>query len=431
MEKIIIVECYSSAVNYIHDIRKLGFEPILLELYVSGSERSKIREINDRVYTYNGDELPTVIMASESYNETIAVVRELSPVLILAGCDIGLELAMRLSADLGLKGNPAENYEILRDKKSMQDALQRADLRFIRTATISSEKDALDFYHSTSNRKVVIKLSRSAGSYCVFVCSSENEVINAFHKTISCLGPRKREGEKVVIQEYIEGEEYVVDTISCAGRHAALFGMKYEKRFCKGFGMIYDTDLYISPDAPEMDKTTEYVFTVLDCLGVQYGPVHTEVKIDNNGPVLIEVNCRPAGVMQKYSFQDKVMQNHETAAALDSYFMDREEFEAKYPHRMHLKQPAAVKQICLEKDIYVKKVRLNECLSTLKSFEYVIDNGENCIYHKTVDLDSHGGMIYLTAPDEETIKHDLEYIFELEKNGLDRLYDIDHSLTEG
>lgn len=77
MEKIIIVECYSSAVNYIHDIRKLGFEPILLELYVSGSERSKIREINDRVYTYNGDELPTVIMASESYNETIIVSAEI------------------------------------------------------------------------------------------------------------------------------------------------------------------------------------------------------------------------------------------------------------------------------------------------------------------------------------------------------------------
>ena len=30
MRPIIIVKCYSSAVNYIHDIRELGFEPVLL-----------------------------------------------------------------------------------------------------------------------------------------------------------------------------------------------------------------------------------------------------------------------------------------------------------------------------------------------------------------------------------------------------------------
>ena len=31
MRPIIIVNCYSSAVNYIHDIRTLGYEPLVLE----------------------------------------------------------------------------------------------------------------------------------------------------------------------------------------------------------------------------------------------------------------------------------------------------------------------------------------------------------------------------------------------------------------
>ena len=35
MRPIIIVKCCSSAVNYIHDIRTLGYEPILLEPYIA------------------------------------------------------------------------------------------------------------------------------------------------------------------------------------------------------------------------------------------------------------------------------------------------------------------------------------------------------------------------------------------------------------
>ena len=54
-DKIVIVECYSSAINYIHDIRVRGYEPVLLERYAPEDEQKRIRAINDEVYAFNGD----------------------------------------------------------------------------------------------------------------------------------------------------------------------------------------------------------------------------------------------------------------------------------------------------------------------------------------------------------------------------------------
>ena len=422
---IVIVECYSSAVNYIYDIRKLGYEPVLLELFVPEEKRAKERKINDLVYSFNGDEIPKVICAPKEYDKTLRIVKELNPLLILPGSDIALDWAMHLAADLSLTGNAHSLVNILRDKYDMQKALKEADLRYIPTRILHSEEEVVSVYKEFAGKKVVLKPSRASGSYNVFVCQNESEVKEAYRIIDSNVRKRKRPGEKILFQEYINGEEYVLDTVSCDGYHAALFGIKYLKRFRKGFGKIYDTDYYLSPDGEKMEDIVKYFFRVLNCFGIQYGPVHSEIIVDEKGPVLVEVNARPAGTFQKYSFQDIVMQNHETAVALDSYLLDKKSFREKYPERMGLKQPALVKQICIDKDIYVRKTKITEHLSKLESFCYAVEKGNDRIYPMTVDLNSNGGMIYLTASNEETLLRDLKYINFLESNRLDELYEID------
>lgn len=422
-KKIVIVECYSSAVNYIYDIRERGYEPVLLELYAPKEEQESIRKINDKAYSFNGDPCPDIIVADRHYEETLKVIRKLSPVLILPGSDPGLELSMRLSLDLGLKSNPLSVLWNLRDKLVMQETIRSAGARCIRSRAVYSEEEAVDFYRKEQGRKVVIKPSQCAGSVGVYICRSENEVIKAYDINDKFIKSRKRKNEKIIIQEYIDGEEYVIDTVSCEGKHTALFGMKYVKQMCEGFGKIYDTDIYLSTDDDAIKDVVDYCFQVISCLGVQYGPVHSEFMVDERGPVLIEANARPAGAFQKYTFQDKVMTNHETAVALDSYFMDKNRFTSLYPERMPLKQYAVVKQICLNEPIFVEKVKLTERLSALGSFEYAIEHGENCVYPRTIDLDSNGGIIYLTSKDKKEIEKDLNEINKLEKEELHELFD--------
>ena len=421
--RIVIVECYSSAVNYIHDLRARGYEPILLERFVPEPERAKERAVNDAAYAFNGDPRPTVLAAKEEYAETLEMTRRLSPLLVLPGSDAGIELASRLSEDLRLKGNPFSIFPAMRDKLTMQETLKAAGLRFIESRAVASEEEALDFFRTLGGRKAVMKPSRAAASSHVFICGSEAEARRAYREVEAFAHKRKTAAKKIVAQEYIDGEEYALDTVSCEGRHAALFGMKYKKRLCEGYGKIYDTDLYFSPDGESARPLVNYAFRVLDCLGIVYGPVHGEFMVDEKGPVLVEVNCRPAGAFQKYTFQDKVMQNHETAVALDAYLMEKEAFCAAYPDRMRHRQPAAVKQICLAEPMFVKRPKLTERLSRLASFDYAIEYGENRLYPKTTDLDSVAGMIYLTAPDTETVARDLETINTLERDGLNELFD--------
>ena len=158
---VVIVECYSSAVNYIHDIRERGFKPVLLEFYLPYEKRESERALNDKAYAFNNDPYPEVIMAKEHYDETLDMIQKLDPILIIPGSDRGMELALRLSSDLCLKSNPLSILWQLRDKFAMQKTLELAGIRSIRSRIVCSEEEAIDFYikeipHNVQRTKSVV-----------------------------------------------------------------------------------------------------------------------------------------------------------------------------------------------------------------------------------------------------------------------------------
>ena len=106
--------------------------------------------------------------------ETLKLIRELSPLLILPGSDPGLELSLRLSSDLGLKNNPLSILWNLRDKFVTQEVLKSAGIRHIKSRIVSTEEEAVDFYKKEQGKKVVIKPTQAAASKSVFICGSEN-----------------------------------------------------------------------------------------------------------------------------------------------------------------------------------------------------------------------------------------------------------------
>lgn len=423
MRPIIIVKCWSSAVNYIHDIRTLGYEPLLLEPYIPDEAlRAEIREDYDREYCLNGDARPRVITEKASYGETLEMIRALSPLLILPGCDNGIYLSLRLSNDLGLKSNAFADYAGMRKKYQMQMALRDAGLNFMPTEILHTEAEAASFFHHQGGRAVVLKLSEGSATADVRICDTESELISAYHELQELRQNRGRDGEELLGQRYAEGPEYALDTISCAGRHAALYGWKYTKHRLPGYATVYDRTVFFSPDEPAYAGLADYVFRVLTALHIQYGPVHTEVIQTAGGPVLVEVNCRPGGGTQKYTFQDKVMQEHETMAALHSYLLEPEEFARRYPEKMHLRQPAAMKDLFLRREKFVEKVTISEACAHLPTFAYALHHGEHRLYPQTTDLSSAGGTVYLTGPDEAQLYQDLDYIDALEREHPERLF---------
>ena len=422
--KAIIVECISSGVNYISDLREMGIEPVLLEIWCPQEQEQGERDYYDKEYSLNGDSLPEIIKADKEYEVTLDTVRRIKPILIIPGTDSGIELAMRLSHDLGLPGNSIDIFPNMRDKYLMQMAIKKAGLRCIDTEIIANPEDALKFFSDLNSKEVVIKRTRGAASVGVTVCRSEEEITQAVKKNIA-LAKKKNNGSKVIVQEYISGTEYAIDTISCNGKHRTVSGLKYVKRITEDGHRIYDYDEYIDTGAAEYRYLSDYVFSVLDAIGITVGPVHTEIMVDENEPVLIEVNCRPAGKKIRREFLDRVTGCHETKEALYAYLRP-DTFDlcqricGKYGNR---KLYGVVKQIIIPRDIFVKKLLFDESFGKLNSFCYYLSYGENRVYKRTVDLDTIGGMIYLCSDEEEELKADLKTIEYWEKESLNVLMD--------
>lgn len=61
--------------------------------------------------------------------------------------------------------------------------------------------------------------------------------------------------------------------------------------------------MYIKNIDDKIQSLIDYAYKVSDAVDIKFGPCHGEYKIDDNGPVLIETNCRPMGFSTTRSFQ--------------------------------------------------------------------------------------------------------------------------------
>ena len=179
----------------------------------------------------------------------------------------------------------------------------------------------------------------------------------------------------------------------------------------------------------------EYAYAVADALGIKYGPVHGEYMIDMDGPVLIEVNCRPCGGHMPAQFLDRISGQHETDSILDSYLKPNRFFE-KAKHRYRLQAHGALKMFIVPEDIIAKSAPMNRISPNLKSF-FKSDFGEmakeGVFYVKTEDLDSTCGIIYLVNENYLLLENDINFLRSIEKYAfalvlnpeMDKVYEID------
>lgn len=178
-ENIVIVEPVSTGVNYIHDIRELGYNPISLEIYQTEENFDRLRAFHDGVYALNGEEPPKFLNADISYDKTLEMVKELNPIAVIPGCDEGIVLATKLAHDLGLPGNHPKNLKKMMSKQHMHDALKDAGVRYIKSQVITSFEEAKEFASNLDNPYVVVKPSIGKSTKGVCICKTDDELKEA------------------------------------------------------------------------------------------------------------------------------------------------------------------------------------------------------------------------------------------------------------
>ena len=418
MENIIIVECMSTGINFIQDIVDRNYNPIVLDTKVIDNEIGRTYNHHKQEDLKLITEDYTLITEKDTYEETLEMVRELNPVLILPGSEKGVVLATRLANDLNLLSNSYDNIEAMTLKDKMQERLKEKGLRSIKGQVVNSLEEAIDFYDSENLKKVVIKPSYSAGSSSVKICLSKEDMIKNIKELFddyNCFG---NENTELLVQEFIEGEEYIVNTVSSAGKHRVTLIWKYSKVKTSDGSIIYD----IMETVDELDlgeaEMVEYAYKVADAIGVEYGPIHGEYMVDENGPVLVEVNCRPCGGTLAPEFLDRISGQHETDSILDAY-LKPELFKLKLRIPYRLLAKGVIKDFIVPYDLVAESTSIYHISKNLEShyktvFEDLSLPGKSFI--KTKDLFSSCGLIYLVNEDYYTLQKEIDFLHDIEKN---------------
>ncbi|ESL09699.1 hypothetical protein TRSC58_02577 [Trypanosoma rangeli SC58] len=239
-----------------------------------------------------------------------------------------------------LFGNDPHTSVVQRqDKDGMQRTLKAHGLAHIRGAAGFNAADAKRWKQQQGIPfPVVIKPVSGAGSELMSVCYTDDEIDVAFALTCGLKTTQMTEASHMVLQEYIEGPEYVVNVVSYKGKHVVTDvwqSWKYPMSFCgtrplpsvdgrlrnesqatgrskfpagrNSTVIMYDRIEFVHNLAQrdpgsEVRRVVAYTLQCLNALGMHQGCSHCEVRVDNRPgsstlgmPILIELNPRVLG----------------------------------------------------------------------------------------------------------------------------------------
>jgi len=271
----------------------------------------------------------------------------------------------------------------------------------------------------------VVKPVEGAGSEGVSICNSPDEARAAFRAlegAANILGGVTRE---VLLQEYLRGDEYVVDTVTSNGVHKVVAIWKYDKRVANNSPVVYfGMRLLQLDDEPELAEMVRYVEGCLNAIGIRWGAMHTEVKLEARGPVLVEVNCRLHGGEGIWLPISQACVGYTQVTAMCDAYLDPAAFRALPPSPVQLRAHGA--WVTLRSSATGTVSAVNDArLAQLRALPSFIDAyvplavGDHIV--TTVDACSVHGCINLAHADAEQLARDYELAQSLVDAGV---YDV-------
>lgn len=230
-------------------------------------------------------------------------VNDLNVLAVIPGVEPCVSLADVLAEAFNTASNDLSLSEARRNKFLMHETLKRQGLRAAHQLLTRNIADIHRFLKA--HHKIVIKPVSSAFTDNVFYCTTPAEIAFAFNRIIDSESYIGEMNEYVLVQEYVKGKQFIVNTISFKKKHLVTdIWEEVRLNDDKPSDDIY-ADLLSRRD-PRFNILKGYVFEVLTALGVHIGPAHVEVRLSEQGEAcLIEVGARLPGsvdfsVLQKY-----------------------------------------------------------------------------------------------------------------------------------
>jgi biotin carboxylase len=286
----VIVDPYSSGAFLGPAFRRQGVAPIAL---LTSPEPPAV---------YTGSWKPSdydcVLIHDQPITQLISRIRSYDPICIIPGAECGVELADTLALTLTPHlANRAEYASARRHKARMAEAVAAAGLPAIRQICTNQAAAVADWIRreELSHAALILKPPKSAGTDGVVKIAPSQNWRPAFERL---LGQQNKLGlinDEVLVQEFVTGEEYVIDTFSHNGVHSITDICRYHKVVQADQIALYDRMEFLPYDRTTYADLIDYTNNVLDALGIQTGSAHTEIMRTAAGPRLIETGARMHG----------------------------------------------------------------------------------------------------------------------------------------
>jgi dapdiamide synthase len=235
---------------------------------------------------------------------------------IVAAGDSGVIPANRLAQFFDVPRNPPGSARLHRHKYDMVDALRLNGVPCAAQYCSRNLNDILVWYRTAGFKRVVMKPALGAYSDGVGICENEAQISKVFARNIGRTNVVGETKDEYVIQEYLEGRHFVVNTVSVNGQHYVT-DIWHEVNHHKGTQLIDEYADSVRRDAPEFPALSAYVYDALDALQIRNGPAHHEVMLTRNGPRLIETGARLAGGID-YSVAEECNGSSQISVLADS-----------------------------------------------------------------------------------------------------------------
>jgi glutathione synthase/RimK-type ligase-like ATP-grasp enzyme len=235
-----------------------------------------------------------------SDDETVELLRPLHPDGIVAYFDGHITTASALAGGLGLEFPDAVVAQRLTDKSMQRAAFRDAGLPVPSCALVPSSPTPgeVDAIVDLVNFPVVIKPRYGAASRETHLAHDAAELRGFIAQLPASPGE-----PAMVVEEYMAGAssppspmfaDYVsVESVVVGGRiaHLAVTGRLQQAKPFRETGLVIPSDFAPSLQAEILELASAAIVAV----GTRVGCLHTEIKITDDGPRLIEVNGRIGG----------------------------------------------------------------------------------------------------------------------------------------
>lgn len=403
----VIVDPYSSGAFYAPAFAKQGVPVIAVQTALTPPD----------VYatSYRPEDFQQILVAEGDLTQLVAKLKVLKPRCILTGCESGVELTDAI-APLVVKNvaNDVSKSSARRHKGDMAKAIIQAGLAAIpQLCTRDKEKVRAWLEHEGLNgHDLVIKPPKSASTDGVTrIRQGEGweEIFDGMLNTTNRLGLIN---DELVIQEYISGVEYVVDTVSYEGMHSVSDICRYTKIDNGNYMAIYDCMEWLPPTVPVYAELVNYTKSVLDAVGMRFGCAHVELMLTSSGPRLIEVGARPHG--GGHPRFCRVATGDSQVDRMVSYFMG----DRYIPPSFKLMQSVLVVFLICKQAGYVRNAEVLNQVSDLESYyDATIHIYNDDWLEPTKDLFASLdlGFVVLAHEDRQQVMQDYQQIRAIER----------------